>query len=159
MNSSQTHFNPVFNFEEIRMFQACTCDQRFQPDASTLSVLLRTWRFAQVRLLPFFPVFWCSSHFPFTQEGRGDYCPLEDDKTAYETSAEKKDAGVPSKKLGELDLMVLDVPGKGEGIQVEIDGARKTVVDWIRGKARQGKATCVGIGWECPTTDAGNGKP
>ena len=29
MNSSQTHFNPVVNFEEIRVFQACTCDQRF----------------------------------------------------------------------------------------------------------------------------------
>ena len=31
---SQTHFNPVVNFEEIRVFQACTCGQRFQPDAS-----------------------------------------------------------------------------------------------------------------------------
>ena len=34
VNSSWTRSNPVVNFEEIRVFQACTCDQRFEPDAS-----------------------------------------------------------------------------------------------------------------------------
>ena len=29
-NSSWTHFNRVVNFEEIRVFQTCTCDQRFK---------------------------------------------------------------------------------------------------------------------------------
>ena len=29
MKNSWTHFNLVVNFEEIRVFQACTCDQRF----------------------------------------------------------------------------------------------------------------------------------
>ena len=29
VNSSQSHFDPVVNFQEIRVFQACICDQRF----------------------------------------------------------------------------------------------------------------------------------
>ena len=29
MDSSSAHFNPVVFFEEMRVFQACTCDQRF----------------------------------------------------------------------------------------------------------------------------------
>ena len=33
--------------------------------------------------------------------------------------------------------MVLEAPGKGEGIQVEINGESKTVVHWINCKARQ----------------------
>ena len=49
----------------------------------------------------------------------------------------KKNAGVPSTKPWDLDPMVLDAPGKGEGIQVEISCDSKTVVDWISGKARQ----------------------
>ena len=53
VNGSWTRFNPDVQFGDIRVFQAWTCDQRFEPDASALSVLLRTWRFAQVRLLPF----------------------------------------------------------------------------------------------------------
>ena len=58
----------------------------------------------------------------------------------------KKDAGVPSTKPWELDPMVLDAPGKGEGIQVEIRSASKTVVDWIRGKARQGNVAWASVG-------------
>ena len=58
----------------------------------------------------------------------------------------KKDSGVPSPKPRELDPMVLDAPGKGEGIQGEIGGARKTVVDWIRGKARQGNVAWASVG-------------
>ena len=29
VDSSETHFNPVVNVEEISVFQACTCDRRF----------------------------------------------------------------------------------------------------------------------------------
>ena len=29
VNGSWTHFNPVVNFEESRVFQACICDQWF----------------------------------------------------------------------------------------------------------------------------------
>ena len=42
----------------------------------------------------------------------------------------KKDAGVSSTKHWELDPIVLDAPGKGEGIQVEIGGARGLVEEW-----------------------------
>ena len=41
------------------------------------------------------------------------------------------------KKQGELDPVVLAAPMSGEGIQVEIRGDSKTVVDWIDDKARQ----------------------
>ena len=49
--------------------------------------------------------------------------------------------------------MVLEAPGKGEGIQVDIRVDSKTLVDWINGKARQK----VGMGGsrECPKTTEG----
>ena len=42
-----------------------------------------------------------------------------------------------SNKPRDLDLMVLDIPKEGKGVQLEIRGDRKTVVDWLNGKARQ----------------------
>ena len=54
MNSSWTRFNPVVKFGDIRVFQACTFDQRIHLTQVPKSVFSRTWRFAQVRLLPFF---------------------------------------------------------------------------------------------------------
>ena len=67
----------------------------------------------------------CPSHLPFSQEGRGECCPLEDDKTAYETSAEKRRRGTQHKTLEELDPMVLDAPGKAGAL--EIPESRRTV--------------------------------
>ena len=59
----------------------------------------------------------------------------------------KKVIGVPDNRPRELDPMVMEAPGKGEGIQVEIRRDSETVVDWIarqgnvrQGKGRQGKA-------------------
>ena len=53
----------------------------------------------------------------------------------------KKVVGVSSKKARELDPMVLEAPGRGEGIQVDIRGGSKTGggLDQLQGKARQGK--------------------
>ena len=42
-----------------------------------------------------------------------------------------------SKEPRQLGPMFLKDSGKGEGIQVEIRGDSKTVVDWINGKARE----------------------
>ena len=53
VNSIWTRFNPVVKFGDIRVFQACTCDQRFDLTQVPNRYCLRTWRFSQVRLLPF----------------------------------------------------------------------------------------------------------
>ena len=56
------------------------------------------------------------SRLPPPQEGRRDCGPLEDDKTAHENTCLRRSPA----KTKELDAMVLEAPGKGEGIQVEI---------------------------------------
>ena len=47
-----------------------------------------------------------------------------------------KNYGYPSKEPRHWDPMIQETPEKGEGIQVELEGGSKTVVDWINGKAR-----------------------
>ena len=50
----------------------------------------------------------------------------------------KKVTGVPCRKPSELDPVVLEVPGRGEGIEVEIRGGSKMVVGGINGKRSAG---------------------
>ena len=76
------------------------------------------------------------------QEGRGEYCPLNDDKTAHQTSAEKNAEN--TRKIRELD------PGGNQGWQQDGGG-----LDQWQGKAKVG----VGIGWECTKATAGNCGP
>ena len=79
----------------------------------------------------------CASHLPFTQEGRGDYCPLEDDKTAHETSAEKKTQGYPAQNLGNWILWFLTPQGKARGSRWR---SAVTARRWWTGSvARQGR--------------------
>ena len=75
---------------------------------------------------------------PF-QQGRSDWGPLENDKATCKHLMEVTE--VPSRVPRELDPMVLEVLGKGEGIQVEVKGNTKRW--WTASMADKAK---VGVG-------------
>ena len=59
----------------------------------------------------------------------------------------KEISEILSNEPKQLDPMILEDPGKGERIQVEIRSDSKTAVDWIKGKARVRRE---GSDWEYP---------
>ena len=69
------------------------------------------------------------------RRGRGDDCPLEDDKTACETSAETSRRGTQQKPW-ELDPMVLDAQGKARGSRWRSGVTARRW--WTGSEARQG---------------------
>ena len=69
-------------------------------------------------------------------EGRCDDRLADDDEAADGTPKEER-WSIPSKKPREVDPMVLEPPTTAKGVEMEMRGDCKTVVDWINGHAKQ----------------------
>ena len=79
-------------------------------------------------------------------EGRCDYCTPEDDETTDDTLSEEIwRHSIPSKEPRDLDTLMLEPPTNTKGIESEIRGEGKTVVQRINGKAKQ-KTTVGALG-------------